>query len=174
MSLTTTILGPHDFVVIARGRQRGPARRAGAWTLAGIADDAAVAEAMAGLISSSDPLTETRTLSHSAIFHKVSGADREQIVALLENRTTADIARSETLRQAALAQLADAEPGMADALLGRARRTRQRVTPERLADVARVARQHPRTPTAAVQRRFRVSRSYARRLIKKAEEAELD
>jgi hypothetical protein len=56
----------------------------------------------------------------------------------------------------------------------RRRRTREAVTDERLADVARIAREHPRTPTAAVQRHFRVSRGYARRLIKQAEAAGLD
>jgi hypothetical protein len=62
---------------------------------------------MAELIGSSDPFTEARTLTHYALFHKVSGRDREQILALLDNRTTADIERSEALRQTALAQLVD-------------------------------------------------------------------
>ncbi len=55
----------------------------------------------------------------------------------------------------------------------RRRRTREPVTDERLADVARIALDHPRTPTEAVRRRFRVSRGYARRLIKQAEAREL-
>jgi hypothetical protein len=54
------------------------------------------------------------------------------------------------------------------------RRTRQTVTTERLADIARVAQEHPGTPTAAVQRHFHVSRGYARRLIKQAEAAGVD
>jgi hypothetical protein len=54
------------------------------------------------------------------------------------------------------------------------RRGRSAITTERLEDVARVARQHPRTPTAAVQAHFRISRGYARRLIKKAEAAGLE
>jgi hypothetical protein len=61
--------------------------------------------------------------------------------------------------------------------VGRARsrrRGRIAVTTERLEEVARVARKYPRTPTAAVQNHFRVSRGYARRLIKMAEESGLE
>jgi hypothetical protein len=49
------------------------------------------------------------------------------------------------------------------------KRPRRTVTPERLEEVARVASEHPRTPTAAVQHHFGISRGYARRLIKLAE-----
>jgi hypothetical protein len=45
---------------------------------------------MADLIMSTEPLKEARALSHAALFHKVAGADRERIVELLNNRTTAD------------------------------------------------------------------------------------
>jgi hypothetical protein len=54
------------------------------------------------------------------------------------------------------------------------KRTREPITDERLAAAARVAREHPRTPTAAVQRHFRISRGYARRLLKLAEAAGLE
>jgi hypothetical protein len=90
-------------------RQPGSLYAAGAWTVAGIANDAAVAEAMAELISSNEPRKEARALSHSALFHKVDGRDRERIVDLLDNRTTADIARSDELRRAAQAWLVAAE-----------------------------------------------------------------
>jgi hypothetical protein len=55
---------------------------------------------------------------------------------------------------------------------GRARgrkRARRAITPERLEEVARIAGEHPRTPTAAVQHRFGISRGYARKLIKLAQ-----
>lgn len=58
---------------------------------------------------SDEPLKEARALSHSALFHKVDGRDRERIVELLDNRTTADIARGEALRRAAQTWLASAE-----------------------------------------------------------------
>ena len=81
----------------------------GAWTVAGIAENATVAETMAALIMSAEPRQEARPLSHSALFHKVAGVDRERIVELLDNRTTADIARGDALRRAAHAWLAEAE-----------------------------------------------------------------
>jgi hypothetical protein len=87
----------------------------GAWTVAGIADDAAVAEAMVELIMSAEPRKEARALSHSAVFHKADGRDRERIVELLDNRTTADIARGDALRQAAQAWLEAAETPMSRA-----------------------------------------------------------
>ena len=90
-------------------RQPGSLYAAGAWTVAGIADDAALAEAMADLIVSTEPRKEARALSHSALFHKADGRDRERIVELLDNRTTADIARGDALREAAQAWLAAAE-----------------------------------------------------------------
>jgi hypothetical protein len=50
------------------------------------------------------------------------------------------------------------------------KRTRTAVTAERLDEVASVAAQNPRKPTAAVQHRFGgISRGYARKLIKLAE-----
>jgi hypothetical protein len=55
---------------------------------------------------------------------------------------------------------------------GRARgrkRPRRAITPERLEEVAQIASENPRTPTAAVQHRFGISRGYARKLIKLAE-----
>jgi hypothetical protein len=104
------ILHPHEFVVLARVRRpRGPAHRAGAWTLAGVADAEPVAETMAELVMAADPLKEARALSHSELFHKLGGAERERIVELLGCRTTADIARSETLRLTAQAWLDAAE-----------------------------------------------------------------
>lgn len=60
--------------------------------------------------------------------------------------------------------------------LGQARwrkRARRRITPERLEEVARIAREHPRTPTAAVQHHLGISRAYAFRLRKLAEQREL-
>lgn len=104
------ILHPHEFVVLARVRHaRGPARRAGAWTVAGVADAEPVAETMAELVMAADPLKEARALSHSELFHKLGGAERERIVELLGCRTTADIARSETLRLTAQAWIEAAE-----------------------------------------------------------------
>ncbi|HET8750945.1 MAG TPA: hypothetical protein VFM43_00290 [Gaiellaceae bacterium] len=100
------ILHPHEFVVLARLRHaRGPARRAGSWTVAGVADAEPVAETMAELVMAADPLKEARALSHSELFHKLGGAERERIVELLACRTTADIARSDTLRLTAQAWL---------------------------------------------------------------------
>jgi len=82
---------------------------------------------MADLLMSTEPRTEARALSHSALFHKLDGVDRERIVELLDNRTTADIARGDALRHAAQAWLEAAEvpvsrSGSADApeKLGRA------------------------------------------------------
>lgn len=49
------------------------------------------------------------------------------------------------------------------------KRARSAITDERLEEVARVALAHPRTPTAAVQRHFGISRGYARKLVKLAE-----
>ena len=77
--------------------------------MAGIAENSQTAEAMTGLIMSSEPRKEARALSHSALFHKIDGSDRERIVELLDNRTTADIARGEALRRSALAWLEAAE-----------------------------------------------------------------
>jgi hypothetical protein len=108
--LSATILGPHDFVVIVRSRrQRGTTHAAGAWAVAGIAEDAALAEAMVALIMSANPKQEARALSHAALFHKVAGADRDRIVELLDSRTTADIARGAELRRDAQAWLATTE-----------------------------------------------------------------
>lgn len=64
---------------------------------------------MAELVAASDPLQEARALSHSELFHKVPGAERERIVELLACRTTADIARGEALHDAAQAWLDAAE-----------------------------------------------------------------
>lgn len=49
------------------------------------------------------------------------------------------------------------------------KRPRRAVTPERLDEVERVASENPRTPTAAVQRHFGVSRGYAIKLRKLAD-----
>ena len=57
----------------------------------------------------------------------------------------------------------------ADRAKGRSRSPRAK-TPERLAHVARIARENPRTPTAAVGRELGITRQHARRLIKQAEE----
>ncbi len=86
-------------------RQPGSAHAAGAWNVAGIAESAALADTMANLVMSTEPRKEARALSHTALFHKVDGRDRERIVELLDNRTTADIARSEALRESAHAWL---------------------------------------------------------------------
>ena len=49
------------------------------------------------------------------------------------------------------------------------KRPRRAVTPERLEEVTRISGEYPRTPTAAVQHHFGISRGYARKLIKLAE-----
>jgi len=53
------------------------------------------------------------------------------------------------------------------------KRSRQPITPERLEEVARIAHEHSRTPTAAVQHHLGISRGYAYRLRKLAEKAGL-
>jgi len=58
---------------------------------------------------SSEPRKEARAISHSALFHKLDRADRERIVELLDNRTTAEIARGDALRRSAEAWLEAAE-----------------------------------------------------------------
>lgn len=142
-----TILGPHDFVVIVRSRrQPGPVRRAGAWRLAGVADDAAVAASMADLIMSSNPLEEAQALSHSGLLHELHGADRERIFDLLNSRTTAEVARADALRQTALARLADVQRDKRAGVnrrSGRDRRTGQERRQPRspLVEGVRVARQ---------------------------------
>jgi hypothetical protein len=61
------------------------------------------------------------------------------------------------------------EDTLFEARRGRGRkRARRAVTPDRLEEVARIAEEHPRTPTAAVQHHFGISRGYARKLIKLA------
>jgi hypothetical protein len=64
---------------------------------------------MAGLLMAAEPRKEARAVSHAALFHKVDGRDRERIVELLDNRTTADIARGQALRESARAWLESAE-----------------------------------------------------------------
>jgi hypothetical protein len=64
---------------------------------------------MVELVMSAEPRNEARALSHAALFHKVGGVDRERIVELLDNRTTADITRGDDLREAARAWLETAE-----------------------------------------------------------------
>ena len=64
---------------------------------------------MATLLMSAAPRKEARALSHTALFHKIDGRDRERIVKLLDERTTADVARGDSLRDAAHAWLAAAE-----------------------------------------------------------------
>lgn len=54
------------------------------------------------------------------------------------------------------------------------KRTRDPVTADRLEAVAHVARQHPGKRTAAVKAHFRISRGYARKLIKQAEQAGIE
>lgn len=49
------------------------------------------------------------------------------------------------------------------------RRPRSAITDERLDEVLDIVGRYPRTPTAAVQRHFKISRGYARKLIKLAE-----
>jgi hypothetical protein len=67
----------------------------------------------------------------------------------------------------------DYEDALFEAQRARGRkRPRRAVTPERLAEVAQVAREYPRAPTAAVQRRFGICRGYARKLIKLADRLE--
>jgi hypothetical protein len=75
------------------------------WTVAGIAGNAAVADTMADLIMSRERGKEARALSRSTLFHRIAGRDRERILELLDNRTTADIARGDALRKDAHAWL---------------------------------------------------------------------
>jgi hypothetical protein len=75
---------------------------------------------MADVLMSDEPLKEARALSHAALFHKLAGADRERIVELLDNRTTAEIARGDAICRTAHAWLEAAEAplsrsGVADA-----------------------------------------------------------
>jgi hypothetical protein len=53
------------------------------------------------------------------------------------------------------------------------RRPRRKVTPERLAEIARVVAEHATAPTRAVMNHEHVSRVYALELIRQAEEAGL-
>jgi hypothetical protein len=116
----TTILRPHDFVVIVRATQRrGSLHFPGPWTLAGIAESAPLADAMAGLLQADEAWEDVRVVSHSALFRRIAGAEREQILELLDTRTTADIARSDALREVALRLLDDDETEAADAPLTR-------------------------------------------------------
>ena len=85
----------------------------------GIAESDALANAMADLLRAAEAGEDVRVVSHSTLFHRLSGADREQIVELLDTRTTADIERSEALREVALEVLADADTEVADAPLSR-------------------------------------------------------
>jgi hypothetical protein len=117
---STTILRPHDFVVIVRATQRrGSLHFPGPWTLAGIAESAPLADAMAGVLRAAETWDDVRVVSHWALFRRLSGAEREQILELLDTRTTADIARSDALREVALGLLDDAEAEAADAPLTR-------------------------------------------------------
>jgi hypothetical protein len=114
------ILQPHDFVVIVRASRRGGSLHfAGAWALAGIAESVELADAMAGLLRAGEAWEDVSVVSHAALFHRLPGAEREQILELLETRTTADIERSEALHEVALGLLADAETEDADAPLSR-------------------------------------------------------
>ena len=53
---------------------------------------------------------------------------------------------------------------------GRRKRTRHKITPERLDEVARIVEENPRKTTEAVRRHFGFTRGYSRKLIKLAEE----
>lgn len=99
--------------------RRGSLHFPGPWTLAGIAESAPLADAMAGLLQSDGAWDDVRVVSHSALFRRLAGAEREHILELLDTRTTADIARSEALREAAVGLLDDAETEAADAPLTR-------------------------------------------------------
>jgi hypothetical protein len=103
-----TILGSRDFVVIVRRwRQRGPVRRPGVWTPAGVVDDRELAEAMAELVQEGGAVgTEARVVSVHELLHKLRAEDRERILDRLNGRTTAEIERDLTLRRASEARLA--------------------------------------------------------------------
>lgn len=55
---------------------------------------------------------------------------------------------------------------------GRRKRTRHKITPERLDEVARIVEENPRNTTEAVRRHFGFTRGYSRKLIKLAEARE--
>jgi hypothetical protein len=74
---------------------------------------------MAGLLGAGEAWDDVRVVSRPALFHRLPGVEREQILELLETRTTADIERSEALHEAALGLLADAGTEDADAPLSR-------------------------------------------------------
>jgi len=94
---------------------------AGPWSVAGTAENAALADTMAGLVRAEDASKDVRALSQPMLFRAISGAEREQVLELLDTRTTADIARAQALRAAALELLADSGPDVAEAPLTRSR-----------------------------------------------------
>jgi hypothetical protein len=101
----TTIVGKHDFVVIARRwRQQGGRRRAEPWSPVAVVEDRLVASGMAELLVEATPQTEARVLSGSELLRELQAEDRERIVDQLNSPTRADIDRAETLRRAALAR----------------------------------------------------------------------
>ena len=104
-------------MIVRATQRRGSLHFPGPWTLAGIAESAPLADAMAGLLQADEAWEDVRVVSHSALFRRLAGAEREQILELLDTRTTADIARSDALREVALGLLDDAEA--ADAPLTR-------------------------------------------------------
>jgi hypothetical protein len=87
-------------------------RRADAWLPAAVTGDPTVAARMVDVIMSENPLDEARALSHSALRRELSADDRERIFGLLENRTTADMARAAALHNTALARLTDRRSGV--------------------------------------------------------------
>jgi hypothetical protein len=95
-------------VIVRRWRQRGPLRRYGTWTPAGVADDRELAEAMADLLREEEGV-EARTVSAYDLLHKLAAEDREHILERLNSRTTGDIARDLALREAARRRLASYE-----------------------------------------------------------------
>jgi hypothetical protein len=95
-------------VIVRRWRQRGPLRRHGTWTPAGVADDRELAEAMADLLREEEDV-EAQTVSSYDLLHKLAAEDRDRILERLNSRTTGDIARDLALREAARQRLASYE-----------------------------------------------------------------
>jgi hypothetical protein len=101
------VLRGHGFVVIVRRWQhRGPRRVPGAWMPAGTAGDALVATTMADVVMAANPDQEAKALSRSALVRELSADDRERVVELLGNPTTADVERRRALHEAVSMRLA--------------------------------------------------------------------
>jgi hypothetical protein len=95
-------------IVVRQWRQRGPLRRPGGWIPVGVADDRELAEAMADLLREKGDV-DARAVSAHDLLHKIGQEERERILERLNSRTTGDIERDLTLREAARRRLASYE-----------------------------------------------------------------